>query len=242
MKTNSTLGIEQSVFISAYRKALLYSDRKLSNFRNSGLVSKITPEDVANEAVAKTLSGKRPWNKEKCPDLFVHLAGCIRSEISNIYNSNDFKEVDRAIEGNEVIVSTKSNEPNAADIIEEESRITFIIEYVASFKEDLIQVAELVLRHQVNEPQDIAETLNITVKEVNTKKLALRRLMEHEKFLLYVIEKNRPDLTPLAELVLTKKAASDKEISVKLGIPLKKVKLLKDELERVVKDIYRGNI
>ena len=195
---SDTPEIDNKSLISAYEKSLIYAHRKLRKFGASGLLSKLTPEDVANDAVAKTLSGERPWNEEKYPDLFTHLAQCISSDIYNAYTSSDFNKVNRGIGSNEIISTAISSEANPEESLNLESKVEFIIDYLVATKKELKQVAEIVLREGVSEPKDIAEMLNISVSEVNSKKLALKRLMKRESLILHYIIKNRTDLVAIA--------------------------------------------
>ena len=239
---SDTPEIDQGTLISAYEKSLIYANRKLSKFGESGLLSKLTPEDVANDAVTKTLSGERPWNKEKNPDLFKHLAQCISSDIYNAYTSSDFSKVNRGIGSNDIISTAISSEANPEDSLNLESKVTFIIDYLVATKKELKQVAEIVLREGVSEPKDIAEMLNISVSEVNSKKLALKRLMKRESLILHYILKNRTDLVAIATAMYTDKLTNTKDISNQLDLPFEKVQFLKIELENVVNDIYSGRI
>lgn len=242
MKTRDVQGIDSAILVSAYNKALLYAERKLVGFHASGLLSKITPEDITNEAVVKTLNGKRPWKPSQCPDLFVHLAGCIRSDISNTYTSGDFLLVERSEAGHTFVSSAFSEESSMENTLELKSKIAFLMDYLVAYKTDLQQVADIVLRQGITEPSTIATTLDISVSEANSKKLAIKRLFKRTDFILYYISKNRPDLNAIAVAVYTDKAASNQEISLLLGLPVEQVKVLKDDLMKVVQDIYRGHI
>jgi len=45
---------------------------------------------LAQSAITKTIEEKRPWNPQNC-GLFPHLAGIVRSEISNHFSSSNIK-------------------------------------------------------------------------------------------------------------------------------------------------------
>ena len=234
--------IEKELLEAAYKKALVYSERKLSKFHESGLLSKITSEDVTNEAVSKTLSGKRPWNRESNPDLFVHLAGCISSEISNSYNSADFQVVERGVLGNEAIMAAIDNELSPADAMEFESKVTFILDYLVSLRKDIEPVATLILKSGVTGPKDIASHLGMSLSEVNSKKLAIRRMMLRSDFILHYISSNRKDLLAIALAVYRDKIVDAKDLSNILGISVSEARGQSSKLYSVVDGINKGVI
>ena len=242
MKTNTKLGIDKRTLISAYKRSLLYANRKLRNFENSDLLRKLSPEDLANDAVVKTLSGRRPWNRTTCPELFVHLAGVIRSDIYNTYHGKDFSSLERGQASEDILLSTPSDEENIEVTVEFESKVKFVLDYLVQANKELKQVAEVVLRDGVLEPREIAKTLKISVEEVNTKKLALKRVMKRSEFLIHYISNNRPELAAIASAVYKHKKTNDEEISLQLGIPVQRVTLLREELDKAVKGIYQGEI
>ena len=238
----SNSAIEKELLESAYKKALLYSERKLSRFHASGLLSKVSPEDVANDAVLKTLSGKRPWNSERTPDLFHHLAGCIRSEISNIYSSADFQVVERGVSGTEAITAATSNELSPADALEFESKVAFLLDYLVSLRKDIEPIATLMIKHGVTEPKDIASHLGMSLSEVNSKKLAIKRMMLRGDFILHYISSNREDLLPIALAVYKDKIVDAEDLSNILGVSVSEARRQSSKLYSVVDGINNGVI
>ncbi len=53
-----------------------------------------TPEDVAYEAIEKTLSGERNWNPDKNPDILSFLKSVVDSLIYHLVQSTNHKVVD----------------------------------------------------------------------------------------------------------------------------------------------------
>lgn len=237
--------IQDEVLELAYKKALIYAHRKLSSFYKSGLQIKVDALDVTNEAVSKTLSGTRPWNREKVPDLFVHLAGCIRSIIHNAYTATDFQLVERDSSGAELseLHTYKVDASTDADAaLEFESKVEFLIDYLVSLKDDVEPVANMMFKSGITEPSDIAEELGLTVAEVNSKKLAIKRMMTRTEFLLHYISKNRKDLIDIAQTIYRDNIVDSKDISKTLGISTIVAKAQKSQLYSIVNDIYRGGI
>ena len=239
---NSPPGIDPKTFLSAYSKALLYAERKLAKYKNSGLVGIISPEDVTHEAVLKVLNRERPWNQAATPDLFVHLAGCINSIISNNYTSSHFRQTDRSDPDNQLLRAQAVEQFSIEDSIEFESKVTFIIDFLSSAREDLKQIAELMLKDGVTEPKEIAESLGMTVKEVNTLKVVIKRTMQRANFTLHYIAENRQDLIYIANAIYKNKATSADELSEILQVPAADVREQRRELYRVINEIRRGLI
>jgi len=49
------------------------------------------PEDIAQEAIAKTLGGERTWDPNKQIDIFIHLKTVVDSLISHLVESDNHK-------------------------------------------------------------------------------------------------------------------------------------------------------
>lgn len=234
--------ISDEVLALAYDKALLYAHRKLRAFHNSGLLSKLDAYDVTNDAVVKTLAGDRPWNREKSDDLFVHLAGCISSIISNAYTSADFQQVERRENSEEVIAESNINERSIESIQEFESKITFLLDYIVSLRDDVEPVAKMMFKDGITEPSEIAQELGMRVSEVNSKKLAIRRMMLRTDFLLHYISNNRLDLISISLAIYKNKIVDAEGLSETLQISKHDARIQRTELNSIVRDIYRGII
>lgn len=66
---------------------------RFSDGRSEALASGASPVDVVQQAMALTMDGSRPWNKEKYPDLCLHLRWVIRSLIANLAASADNRQL-----------------------------------------------------------------------------------------------------------------------------------------------------
>lgn len=230
-----------SKILEAYPRALLFAHRKLAKYANTGLPARASPQDITHEAVIKVLTGVRPWNQEKTPDLFVHLAGCINSILNNHYTSADFSLTDGS-DPEPRLLNTIACEYSLEDSMEFESKVAFVIDYLASIRDDLKQTAELMLKDGVTEPKEIALILGMTVKDVNTKKLAIKRIMQRADFLLHHIENNRRDLIAIATAIYKHKITSAHKLSTILNMPAADVRKQRRELYCVIEEIHRGSI
>jgi len=159
------------------------------------IFSRLVSEDIAHDAIAKTLSNERPWNSDKCPNLFAHLAGCAKSIISNQLNLKEAKtleiqdDLDRFYEkssSSQSIVDTESmlahRENRSSSFTPEEiqaaiSQFEFLMEYLLENRDDLIEIAKAMLVDEISKPQDLASHLGINVSKVNAKKVALKRII-----------------------------------------------------------------
>lgn len=240
-KATPPVEIDQKTLISAYEKGLLYANRKLKRFEASGLAIKLEPLDLVNDAFEKTLSSTRAWDPEKNPDLFVHIAGCISSILSNIYTSADFRETQRN-ETSLNLLERASSETDIEKTHEFNSKIEFILDYIAEIRIDLIDVAKIILTSEVSEPAEIAEQLKIPIKEVNTKKLAIKRVMKRPSFLLHYISSNEWDLLETARAMYIDKINNKDDLAKYLRISVTEAKNKMHRLERVRSDIQLGNI
>jgi len=82
------------------RKALdrltIYAQRKFARlgWQHNGIYESPRghkPEEIAAEAIVKVIDGTRIYNARKCPDLLQFLRGVVKSIISHITDSSDFK-------------------------------------------------------------------------------------------------------------------------------------------------------
>lgn len=232
---------DDKTLTEAYGRALIFAVRQLKRYSNSGMVAKIEPLDVVNEAVEKTMDETRPWNRDTTPDLYVHLAGCIRSIIQNTYTSSDMKLTDRGISSQDHI-SSHSCDCDPQTKLELESSEEFLLQYILEMRSDIRTLVEFMLSNGITEPREIAISLGMSVKQVNTQKTALKRLLQRSHFKLRYILKNRKDLIGVARAVYLDNASTDEELSRILNLPISSAKLLKQDLDQVIQDVYRGII
>ncbi len=170
-----------------------YANRKIKKYEGQPIYFSMTGEDVAHEAIDKILSGVRPWNKEKCPHLLVHLLGCAKSIISNHATLKETITIKRETDlGNEKknendcpldILQMNRDQRNEEALSFYENRedalyhFTELMNYLSKNREDLIDFAEEILIKGRTKPKELALYFGITVKEVNIKKTALKRIL-----------------------------------------------------------------
>lgn len=197
--------IDDEILLPAYTRALLYAHRSLSRFNNSRM-SQITAEDLVNTAVSMVLSGQRPWNKESVPDLFVHLAGVVRSLIHNTYSSLEYRTISDPEDSQDVYEHISSNEVSTEDYLALIEQKKFILNYLSRYGEgNLSKVAEYMLVTGELKPSFIAEALGMTTESVYAYKAEIKRLVFKSDFLLSYLEENRPELKEVAESMFQQK-------------------------------------
>lgn len=178
------------------KKLYVYTNRKMKKARGSLVSSRYTSREIAHDAIMKTLSDDRPWNSEKCPDLFVHLAGCAKSIMSNHNNLQEPKNTDlqenldchyekqkefqSIIEPDSMqfLRANRSASFTPEEIQSALSDFKYLMEYLTNNRDDLISLAEAMLVHEISKPQELAHHLGINVSKVNAKKVALKRILK----------------------------------------------------------------
>lgn len=122
-----------------FRKRLLaFAVKKALKFSSQNFFHLLDPEDLVHQAILQTLNGERPWNQNKCPDLFVHLAGCIKS---NIWNETIRKE-------HELLIAIEEQPEQSLDDLKVEETIKR-----PETPEEVQEIAELLvkLREKTND-------------------------------------------------------------------------------------------
>lgn len=233
--------IDSKTLLQAYSRALLYAERRMLRFKNSALGARLSAQDATHESVMKVLSGERPWNPEAVPDLFVHLAGCINSVISNAYLSQDYKSAHPG-DPEDVFHYTAFSGKAVEDEVDFESSVTFVIDFIVEKREDLKEVAELMFKEGVTKPQKIADRLGMPVQQVNTMKLSIRRIFNNVNFAIHYISKNRQDLIEVLMAMHNEKITCNATLSERLKIPATEVNKQRREINRVIEEIHRGSI
>lgn len=173
-----------------------YTERKLNRLKGAAIHSRMTARDIAHDAITKTMSNEREWNPDKCPELFVHLAGCAKSIIFNNNNLMEAKKIKtqdnldcyyEKRKDNQSIVPPESMHSHQANrgisFTPEEiqlalSDLEFLMDYLSENRNDLLDIAKAMLINEISKPKDLALHLDIGVHNVNTKKLALKRIVK----------------------------------------------------------------
>lgn len=91
---------------------------KVRGKQDAALAEGMSPEDIVMEAMRRTITGDRPWNREKYPDIANHLKWVITSLASNLAESADnhaFRSMPVDAEGN-VLTDRLSNGGEHRDV------------------------------------------------------------------------------------------------------------------------------
>ena len=102
------------------------------------------PEDVATEAITRTIEGRRTYDEKKCPDFYYFLKRCVDSIISHLIDSKEAEKI--------------------KSILQE----TFVQDEVVCGMLDCLDAG-------IDKPSEMAEYLEVGVKEVNNAQKRLRR-------------------------------------------------------------------
>ena len=140
------------------------------------------PEDIAAEAITRTIEGKRTYDEKKCPDFYYFLKRCVDSIISHLIDS---KEAEKR-KSMPFIVTDEGE----IEEIEPEDREAGPLEIC--IKKDLVEKIKSILQERfvqdevvcgmldcldagIDKPSEMAEYLEVSVKEVNNAQKRLRR-------------------------------------------------------------------
>ncbi|MBI4676103.1 MAG: hypothetical protein HY748_00800 [Elusimicrobia bacterium] len=148
---------------------------RFSDGRSEALASGVSPADVVQEAMALTMDGSRPWNKEKYPDICLHLRWVIRSLISNLATSADNRQLRQVPEE---WSAAEAQEPAEAEILrsaagpEAEELSGRVLDAV---KDDPVLVRVLGHLKEGRKPRHVAELMGLAEKDVYRLTQKLRR-------------------------------------------------------------------
>jgi hypothetical protein len=131
-----------------------------------------TAKDIVHNAIVKTMSGQRIWNRDL--SLFDHLAGVISSDISQLVSSAENR---RTLQADEKIVNIADHMEDPETIAIRKSQEQRFFAYLEEKKPALRQLAETILYSQVT-GTELAVQLNLSIREVDSLKRALRRATE----------------------------------------------------------------
>lgn len=150
------------------------------------------PEDIASEAIKRTIESKRVYNAQKYPDFEKFLRACVDSIIYNLINSREFKKK-KAMpcfvtdEGETVVMETEDREADPLQISIEKEQIDIdknVVQKVESileknFAEDkiIIGIVEC-YKAGIYKRSELAEYLEVEVKEIDNAQKRLRREMD----------------------------------------------------------------
>ena len=162
-----------------YEFVLLFARRKLGHFSQHHLSVVVSPEDVVQEAYAKLLKGDRSWSPEQGYELRHHLAGCVKSIISNYYTSKESRLLREMGESLHFVAATKDIKPEEAmdvNVMQVHYR-----NQVVNNKPEYLGVYDQMVSEDIQKPAELAKQLQQPVSFINTAKLALKRLLSKSR-------------------------------------------------------------
>ncbi len=139
----------------------------LDNFHHD--LNSVDRRELCFLVIEKVLSGVRPWNSARHPDILQHLAWCAESEASNARKSARVsKSIDHIIvlDGVEtnLMDSVESGAPNPEQMVLVKEEIAIIERAIADDQraQDVFVAYPLGCRA----PREVAEYIGVDVKEV----------------------------------------------------------------------------
>lgn len=141
---------------------------------NTNLSSGNSPMDIASKALADTISGNRPWDKEKYPNIKNHLKWAIASIANNLANSAENRTT-TTFSGQTTGEPTSSEDEAWSLSAEERGLLGKITEYDAVESQEFLNAVidefdgdntlETVLDYSMSgfTPSEISEKLNLPI-------------------------------------------------------------------------------
>jgi len=151
--------------LNAYAISRLKSDN-IKNFEGKEAI------DFVGDVILKVMEGKRDWNKAQC-SFREFLFGCLRSEISNFFETSK-KCKNGEFEENSTVQNTENIEDNRKQISE--------LLKLKGADDDELTVFECWM-DGIKKPRDIAEDLGVNVKEIYNISKRLEKRIEKIKTL-----------------------------------------------------------
>jgi hypothetical protein len=149
----------------------------------------LEPADIAMEAISTVFDERRHWDSVKYPNLMDYLKSVANSLISHLYESKEYELTDRFLEdeeGSEQIplpadpeaVTQLTPDPEETLLGKEEDQIgEELFNQLLDFLKDDDELGEIILciREGYTKPAQIAQQLDVDVKEIYTRKRRLQR-------------------------------------------------------------------
>lgn len=150
------------------------------------------PEDIASEAIARTIENRRVYNPHRCPVFEQFLRGGVDSIISHMIDSPGFKKRKAAPciitnEGETKEIEQEGKELDPLQICTEKEQVDInknIIRKVESILEENFSKDRIVIgiyecyKAGIYKRSEVAEYLEVDVKEIDNAQKRLRREMD----------------------------------------------------------------
>lgn len=144
----------------------------------------VQANDVVQTVLEKVLDGRRNWNPDKHPDLFEYLRDQVDSEISNLVQSLENRQLrpEASLPQDSAQIDTATPEALALARERERQSEEFFLNFLdfLNGETDLQQVVEAIVDGGPK-PAEIAQQLGIRAEEVYSRRKRLaRRLKEYQ--------------------------------------------------------------
>jgi DNA-directed RNA polymerase specialized sigma24 family protein len=156
-------------------RLLLVATKKLKRlfWRGGAIPGGKTADDFVQDAIAKTLEWRRPWNGD-CT-LFKHLVGIISGDISHWVMSAENR---RTVRSDEKVIQIKDPRHSPETEAIQRAQVQHFFSFLEGKRPDLRLVAEFMLCDPDGSSHKLALKLGLSLTEVDSLKRALRRAIE----------------------------------------------------------------
>jgi hypothetical protein len=127
------------------------------------------PQDLVQDAIEKTISGQRVWNREI--SLFRHLVGVVKSDVNHLAQSSE-NAMTRRDDEMAASAPDSGEGPETIALRELDKQRYFV--FLERRNPMLRQLAELML-NGITDTISLAQKLNLTARNVDSRKRALQR-------------------------------------------------------------------
>lgn len=157
-------------------KLLKFAESKLAQYSSTNRNIAMSAEDLVQQAIVATLSEDRPWREERCPELFAHLAGCIKSIL---YNQSNHKAANN-LSFDLLYENTyfQDQKLSIEDYLAVQNGINKCLDLIKTYAPELLPHAVERLKRGVLDRSELAKYLNISLNEVDNQQAKMKRLLK----------------------------------------------------------------
>jgi hypothetical protein len=155
----------EELVTAVYARVLLYTAKRLRGLSwrgrpNGPILKGMTPKDFVHDAIIKTMSGQREWNRDV--SLFRHLAGVISGDISHLVNSLENKR--SRLHDDEKIVDIADHREGPEMGAIRKSQLKRYFAYLEKKRPVLGKLAEAVLYRPSGITEELVRELGLTAE------------------------------------------------------------------------------
>lgn len=192
--------LQEADWPTIYKKLILYAEERIHKYRNSNILPLgYSVEDIVQDVIIKTLSGQRTWDPSR-GQLLPTLKAQIKSEIDHLYNRkaskseisfSSFVKNEQESDNSTFVRSPRFrdeqtyNHPEKTFLAKEHQqeqiqryqKFLQLTETQPELQEVVIAMYLLIENGSEPKPRNIAEYLDISVKQVYNRLKRLKRLV-----------------------------------------------------------------